>query len=316
MIHDSHAVLRLCRHFGVFRPPPSLPAGTPKGGSGRRRRRFRHRNNPPSLATSFSSLSLANFVNCIPTSRPELDPPTPRPPPHSRSTIHLPQIATLPSQNTRMALSRFAGAGSRSLRAAASAVASSSSRSVLRAGSASSIASSSGSSSFSTLSPACCSCSASTSSLAPLPSRHYAQARCYATASPSTRMATVVDGGVKTAATGGNSNPLENVQPYKPDPLVLSPVKEGAVDEAVEALREDIGRPIYLDMQVRYQGPAQSGGRQFHIDSRLYWSSCPGPATPGGLTVLTITLFRAYVPLPARQRRPSIQEFSTLCYRT
>jgi len=62
-------------------------------------------------------------------------------------------------------------------------------------------------------------------------------------------MATVVDGGVKTAATGG-TNPLENVQPFKPDPLVLSPVKEGAVDEAVEALREDIGRPIYLDMQA------------------------------------------------------------------
>lgn len=68
--------------------------------------------------------------------------------------------------------------------------------------------------------------------------------RSYATAPPGARnLATVVDNASQAPNAG-------NVKPYRPEPVVLSPVKEGIVDEAVKALREDIGRPIYLDMQA------------------------------------------------------------------
>lgn len=82
-------------------------------------------------------------------------------------------------------------------------------------------------------SPACCNCWQS--GLKPT-------LRSYATASRPVSMATVVDSVQQTK--------VPQAKPFRPDPLVLSPVKAGAVEEAVDALREDIGRPIYLDMQA------------------------------------------------------------------
>lgn len=43
---------------------------------------------------------------------------------------------------------------------------------------------------------------------------------------------------------------VDELNTARPEPVVLHPIKEGAVDEAVKSLREDIGRPIYLDMQA------------------------------------------------------------------
>ena len=67
------------------------------------------------------------------------------------------------------------------------------------------------------------------------------------TSTQTARLATVVD---DPSQRSGPKGPVPHVQPMKPEPLVLSPVKDGAVDEAVDALRQDIGRPIYLDMQA------------------------------------------------------------------
>lgn len=63
-------------------------------------------------------------------------------------------------------------------------------------------------------------------------------------------MAEVVNTPEQTAVSKAPKISVDEIKPFHPDPVVVSPVKAGAVDEAVKALREDIGRPIYLDMQV------------------------------------------------------------------
>lgn len=52
------------------------------------------------------------------------------------------------------------------------------------------------------------------------------------------------------ARSTSNKIGLDDLRDRRPDPVVLSPVSDSAVDEAVASLREDIGRPIYLDMQA------------------------------------------------------------------
>jgi cysteine desulfurase len=66
-------------------------------------------------------------------------------------------------------------------------------------------------------------------------------------------MATVVNPpGQQPASSGSGSSKigLEDLKQGRPEPLVLHPVDEAVVDTAVSKLREDIGRPIYLDMQA------------------------------------------------------------------
>ena len=72
--------------------------------------------------------------------------------------------------------------------------------------------------------------------------------RGYASAPTGSRnLATVVD---DESSSSSKLRSLDTVKPYRPDPIILHPIKEGTVDEAVKSLREDIGRPIYLDMQA------------------------------------------------------------------
>jgi hypothetical protein len=63
-------------------------------------------------------------------------------------------------------------------------------------------------------------------------------------------MAEVVNSPERGAHKQSTKIGIDEVKPFNADPLVLSPVTETGVDDAVKALREDIGRPIYLDVQV------------------------------------------------------------------
>lgn len=63
-------------------------------------------------------------------------------------------------------------------------------------------------------------------------------------------MAEVVDSPERTAPGQGAKISVDEVKPYSSDPVVVSPITEEGVDAAVKSIREDVGRPIYLDVQV------------------------------------------------------------------
>lgn len=63
-------------------------------------------------------------------------------------------------------------------------------------------------------------------------------------------MAEVVNSPERLAPAQAAKISVDEVKPFHPDPLVVSPVSDEGVDAAVKSIREDIGRPIYLDVQV------------------------------------------------------------------
>lgn len=63
-------------------------------------------------------------------------------------------------------------------------------------------------------------------------------------------MAEVVETPERAAPAQSAKISVDEIKPFNPDPLVVSPINDEGVDAAVQSLREDIGRPIYLDVQV------------------------------------------------------------------
>lgn len=159
------------------------------------------------------------------------------------------------------------------------------------------------SSSASNVAAACPACSSSTSSslLSPtlrslrssrLPSSSAAllSRRNYATPSRTNSMAEVINSPERNAPSQGTKISVDEIKPFSPDPVVVSPISPEGVDDAVKAIREDIGRPIYLDVQVGH----------------LLFSSLCGPCsrlTPGALPL-------------RRPQHQSIPESSMLCFPT
>lgn len=63
-------------------------------------------------------------------------------------------------------------------------------------------------------------------------------------------MAEVINSPERSAPAQAAKISVDEIKPYNPDPVVVSPVSDEGVDQAVKSIREDIGRPIYLDVQV------------------------------------------------------------------
>lgn len=98
--------------------------------------------------------------------------------------------------------------------------------------------------------------------------------RGYATATRPNSMAEVVNSPETGSPSKSAKISVDEIKPRNTEPVVVSPIKEGAVDEAVDALRENIGRPIYLDMQVCRQAVFQCQ-RQLHCLITLLLPSYP-----------------------------------------
>lgn len=162
---------------------------------------------------------------------------------------HISTLLIPHSTPVNMAFSRFAASTSK--RASSSLVKSTSSRLY------SSSAATSSSSAV-----ACPACNSSTSSSSLLSSARSLRTssspssslllsrRNYATPSRPNSMAEVVDSPERTAPGQGAKISVDEIKPYNPDPVVVSPINDEGVDAAVKSIREDIGRPIYLDVQV------------------------------------------------------------------
>lgn len=63
-------------------------------------------------------------------------------------------------------------------------------------------------------------------------------------------MAEVLNSPERSAPAQGKKISVDEIKPFSPEPVVVSPISPEGVDDAVKSIREDIGRPIYLDVQV------------------------------------------------------------------